>query len=109
VLFTKSVIFQENARRRALGLPIEGEENRELDDPNLETAKKKEDEDDEKSETSEGQQVAWRYSSYMEGLNKENIVNKTSEETFSCLSGEGKETGKFNTFFIGSITYKIFI
>jgi len=32
--------------------------------------------------------VAWSYSNYIDALEKEDILNKTNEDTFSCLSGD---------------------
>lgn len=54
------------------------------------TPKPHRDEDENKStaETSDLQKVTWTYSQYMDALEKEDMVNRTSEETFSCLSGE---------------------
>lgn len=45
-------------------------------------------EEEEKSENAEGQRVTWSYSNYVEALEKDDIINRTNEDTFSCLSGE---------------------
>ena len=81
-------VCQENARRRALGLPVEGEDTDEHDPFSSGSNKQKEEEEKSEKGDAEGQKVAWSYSSYMDALEKEDILNKTNEDTFSCLSGE---------------------
>ena len=68
---------------------MEGEEPTDVDAFNAAAAKQKE-EEEQKSESAEGLRVAWSYSNYMEALDKEDVVNRTNEDTFSCLSGECK-------------------
>ena len=33
--------------------------------------------------------MSWSYSQYVDALEREEIINSTNEETFSCLSSEG--------------------
>lgn len=70
-------------------MPVEGDDNEDNDEP---TSGKQHKEEEEKSEKGdgEGQRVIWSYSSYMDALDKEDILNKTNEDTFSCLSGDCK-------------------
>lgn len=93
-------------RRRALGLPVEGEEPgadtehqtgstaHKPHPPQQETGqqqKEKEGEEEVKStDGGEGERVSWSYSQYMDALDKEDVINRTNEDTFSCLSVDCK-------------------
>lgn len=49
---------------------------------------REEDENRSTGEAADLQKISWSYSQYMDALEREDVISKTNEDTFSCLSGE---------------------
>lgn len=76
-------------RRRALGLPVVDDKT-EGKEAELQSTQKDEDDDEEEEKVdTDGHRVSWSYSQYVDALEKEEIIGRTNEDTFSCLSSEG--------------------
>ncbi|XP_023933546.1 regulator of G-protein signaling 22 isoform X1 [Lingula anatina] len=81
---------KEAARRRALGLPPEGEEGEddeeEAYDPFASLKPKGKDEGEEEAVERDNGKVSWTYSQYMSAFAEEDVLNNTDESTFSSLA-----------------------
>jgi len=70
---------------------VEGDDSAEVDPYASHTPRKGDDEEkSDKGEPADTPHVSWTYSSYKDALEKEDILNNTNEDTFSCLSVDCK-------------------
>ncbi len=75
------VILQEIARKRALGIPIDPDEDTYVDP----FEKMKDVVSDDEDTSKKPDQVTWSYSQYMKALDREEVLNEVDENTFSSL------------------------
>ena len=83
--------LQEIAKKRAMGIPIDPDEesNEGNTDPFERMANVSDDEDDGTKEA-----VSWSYSQYIQAFDEEEVLNEVDEMTFSSLMSEEARLGE---------------
>lgn len=87
------IVLQEEAKRKALGLPASGVPIDEEDyDPFAKPGSRAGGVGEEDEEGGGGDKAAmsWSYSKYMKAFDQEEVMNDVDLETFSTLTGEGR-------------------